>query len=86
MHEVRSYKPGHVHFLEARKRIGGEARWLHAAQRHFHDATIGGTSMARCARCGFDGLEAGKSCAVCGEIATRRSPRLRGQVCWARIS
>ncbi|MCM2314975.1 MAG: HAD-IA family hydrolase [Thermoanaerobaculia bacterium] len=35
--QVRSYKPGHAHFLEAREQIGGEARWLHAAQSHFHD-------------------------------------------------
>jgi 2-haloalkanoic acid dehalogenase type II len=34
--QVRSYKPGHAHFVEARKRIGG-ARWLHAAQSNFHD-------------------------------------------------
>ncbi len=34
--QVRSYKPGHAHFLEARKRIG-EARWLHAAESNFHD-------------------------------------------------
>ena len=34
--QVRSYKPGHAHFNEARKRIGG-ARWLHAAQSNFHD-------------------------------------------------
>ncbi len=34
--QVRSYKPGHAHFLEARKRIGS-ARWLHAAQSNFHD-------------------------------------------------
>ncbi|HEV8336300.1 MAG TPA: HAD family hydrolase [Candidatus Polarisedimenticolia bacterium] len=34
--QVRSYKPGHAHFLEARRRIGGR-RWLHAAQSHFHD-------------------------------------------------
>ena len=34
--QVRSYKPGHAHFLEARKRIGA-ARWLHAAQSNFHD-------------------------------------------------
>ena len=35
--QVRSYKPGHAHFEEARRRIGG-ARWLHAAQSLFHDA------------------------------------------------
>lgn len=35
--QVRSYKPGHAHFLEARSRIGDGARWLHAAQSHFHD-------------------------------------------------
>ncbi len=35
--QVRSYKPGHAHFLEARRRLGGELRWLHAAQSHFHD-------------------------------------------------
>ena len=34
--EVRSYKPAHGHFLEARRRIG-RARWLHAAQSLFHD-------------------------------------------------
>ena len=34
--QVKSYKPGHAHFLEARKRIGS-ARWLHAAQSNFHD-------------------------------------------------
>ena len=33
---VRSYKPGHAHFLEARARLGS-ARWLHAAQSYFHD-------------------------------------------------
>lgn len=36
--QVRSYKPGHAHFEEARRRIGG-GRWLHAAQSLFHDAT-----------------------------------------------
>ncbi|MGK2858720.1 MAG: HAD-IA family hydrolase [Thermoanaerobaculia bacterium] len=35
--QLRSYKPAHPHFLEARKRIGDETRWLHAAQSHFHD-------------------------------------------------
>ena len=34
---VRSYKPAHAHFLEARARVGPEARWLHAAQSYFHD-------------------------------------------------
>jgi len=34
--QVRSYKPAHGHFLEARRRIGGD-RWLHAAQSLFHD-------------------------------------------------
>src|SRR5581483_5449191 len=34
--QVKSYKPGHAHFLEARRRIGN-ARWLHAAQSNFHD-------------------------------------------------
>jgi 2-haloalkanoic acid dehalogenase type II len=34
--QVRSYKPAHAHFIEARRRIG-DARWLHAAQSHFHD-------------------------------------------------
>ena len=34
--QVRSYKPAHAHFIEARRRIGG-ARWLHAAQSFFHD-------------------------------------------------
>jgi len=34
--QVRSYKPGHGHFLTARERIG-RRRWLHAAQSYFHD-------------------------------------------------
>jgi 2-haloalkanoic acid dehalogenase type II len=34
--QVRSYKPGHAHFLTARERIG-DAKWLHAAQSYFHD-------------------------------------------------
>ena len=34
--QVRSYKPAHAHFVEARRRVGG-ARWLHAAQSFFHD-------------------------------------------------
>jgi 2-haloalkanoic acid dehalogenase type II len=34
--QVRSYKPAHGHFLEARKRIGN-AKWLHAAQSNLHD-------------------------------------------------
>ena len=36
--QVRSYKPAPGHFEEARRRIGA-ARWLHAAQSLFHDAT-----------------------------------------------
>lgn len=35
--QVRSYKPGHAHFLEAQRRLGSETCWLHAAQSHFHD-------------------------------------------------
>ncbi len=34
--QVGAYKPAHDHFVEARRRIG-DARWLHAAQSHFHD-------------------------------------------------
>ncbi len=34
--QVRSYKPAHGHFLEARRRAEGK-RWLHAAQSYFHD-------------------------------------------------
>ena len=34
--QVRSYKPGHAHFVAAREAIGN-ARWLHAAQSNFHD-------------------------------------------------
>ena len=34
--QVRSYKPAHGHFLEARTRLAGR-RWLHAGQSHFHD-------------------------------------------------
>jgi len=33
---LRSYKPAHAHFVEARRQLG-ERRWLHAAQSHFHD-------------------------------------------------
>jgi 2-haloacid dehalogenase/putative hydrolase of the HAD superfamily len=34
--QVRSYKPAHGHFAQARQSIG-DARWLHAAQSYFHD-------------------------------------------------
>ena len=34
--QVRSYKPGHAHFVAARNAIGG-APWLHAAESNFHD-------------------------------------------------
>ena len=34
--QVRSYKPGHAHFLTAREHIGA-SRWLHAAESNFHD-------------------------------------------------
>jgi 2-haloalkanoic acid dehalogenase type II len=34
--QMRSYKPGHAHFLAAKERIGG-ARWLHAAESNLHD-------------------------------------------------
>jgi 2-haloalkanoic acid dehalogenase type II len=34
--QVHSYKPGHAHFLEAKRRIG-DSRWLHAAQSNLHD-------------------------------------------------
>jgi 2-haloacid dehalogenase/putative hydrolase of the HAD superfamily len=34
--QVRSYKPGHAHFLTAKEKIGAQ-RWLHAAQSNFHD-------------------------------------------------
>jgi 2-haloacid dehalogenase len=34
--QVHSYKPGHAHFITARKRIGNSP-WLHAAQSNFHD-------------------------------------------------
>jgi 2-haloalkanoic acid dehalogenase type II len=34
--QVRSYKPGHAHFLTARELIG-PSRWLHAAESNFHD-------------------------------------------------
>jgi len=34
--QMRSYKPGHAHFLVARQRTG-DARWLHAAQSNHHD-------------------------------------------------
>ena len=34
--QVRSYKPGHAHFLTARELIA-PSRWLHAAESNFHD-------------------------------------------------
>lgn len=35
--QVGSYKPAPGHFLEARRRIGGETPWAHVAQSYFHD-------------------------------------------------
>jgi len=40
--QVRSYKPGHAHFLAAREAIG-DARWLHTAQSNFHDVVPANT-------------------------------------------
>jgi 2-haloacid dehalogenase/putative hydrolase of the HAD superfamily len=34
--DVRSYKPAHAHFLEAR-RIVGDRSWMHVAQSYVHD-------------------------------------------------
>ncbi|MDX1582649.1 MAG: HAD hydrolase-like protein [Thermoanaerobaculia bacterium] len=34
--QVRSYKPAHGHFIEARKKIR-DAPWTHVAQSYFHD-------------------------------------------------
>lgn len=35
---VRSYKPAHAHWVEARRRLGAAARdWMHVAQSHYHD-------------------------------------------------
>jgi 2-haloalkanoic acid dehalogenase type II len=34
--QVKSYKPGHAHFIEAQRRASGD-RILHAAQSYFHD-------------------------------------------------
>jgi 2-haloacid dehalogenase/putative hydrolase of the HAD superfamily len=35
---VRSYKPAHAHWIEARRRLGAAARrWTHVAQSHGHD-------------------------------------------------
>jgi len=34
--QVKSYKPEHAHFVEARRRVGKQ-RWLHVAQSYFHD-------------------------------------------------
>jgi 2-haloalkanoic acid dehalogenase type II len=45
--DIGSYKPAHGHFLEARRRVGDDARWLHAAQSYFHD-------VVPCAALGID--------------------------------
>jgi len=34
---VRSYKPGHEHFEEARRTIGADREWLHVAASLYHD-------------------------------------------------
>jgi 2-haloacid dehalogenase/putative hydrolase of the HAD superfamily len=37
---VRSYKPAHAHWVEARRRLGPAAReWTHVAASHYHDVT-----------------------------------------------
>jgi len=35
--QVRSYKPAEGHFEAARRKIGSDLRWVHAAQSYFHD-------------------------------------------------
>jgi 2-haloacid dehalogenase len=48
--QVRSYKPGHAHFLEALKRLDGDrGRLLHVAQSKFHD-------IRPCAELGVDSV------------------------------
>ena len=34
---VKSYKPGLAHFQEARRIIGDESKWMHAAASQYHD-------------------------------------------------
>lgn len=36
--QVRSYKPRHAHWIEARRRMkGSDAKWTHVAQSYYHD-------------------------------------------------
>ena len=36
--QVRSYKPAHAHWTEARRRLGErQASWIHVAQSYYHD-------------------------------------------------
>lgn len=38
--QVRSYKPAHAHWIEARRRMAGlDRRWTHVAQSYYHDVT-----------------------------------------------
>jgi 2-haloalkanoic acid dehalogenase type II len=69
--QVRSYKPGHAHFIEARKRIG-DARWLHAAQSDFHDivpANALGIPSAWINRLGERALPGGEPAYEFGDLA-----------------
>jgi 2-haloalkanoic acid dehalogenase type II len=75
---VRSYKPAHGHFLEARSRIGS-SRWLHAAQSHFHDivpAKALGIANAWINRRGqeADGVNADREFTTLAELADWLAP------------
>ena len=66
--QVRSYKPGHAHFKEARRRAAGK-RQLHAARSYFHDV-VPATAL------GIDVVWVNRK----GELAMKDGPRPNHEV------
>jgi 2-haloalkanoic acid dehalogenase type II len=80
--QVRSYKPGHAHFLEARRRIPAGARWLHAAQSSFHDVLPARSLGIPAAWIDRSGAKTGQVAGAAAEAAEARFTDLTGLADW----
>lgn len=80
--QVKSYKPGHAHFLEARRRIPENARWLHAAQSFFHDVVPCRELSIPAAWIDRSGAKTGRAGADASPVPVTRFADLAGFADW----